>query len=363
MTEKMPAETPARPKPVLRRRLRALVLALVAVALLAWAFRGAAWDETWAVLRAARWEFVPLSLLLMLAALAVRARRWGTLLAVSQPAGNFRARFSAVLIAMAMNGFLPGSVSELARAMVLRHSAGVPATRALGGVVAERIFDLAIVVGLILTPWLVAGANAAAGGSLLLTVTWLALGVALTGLGLFAMARWPGRVLAMVDWLVPRVGLGRISVRIRGTAVGLLEGLEGLRHPKVCLHALLDTVVMWLLISLAHLASLAAVGASGIGLDGAMHLAGVMAVAIVLPISAGAIGPLEAAVRLALEGYGIGVASVIAFVVLQRAMLYLVTVPIGMFCLARLGLTLRQLMPHPPAAAVEKRAIEEAVRS
>lgn len=354
-------ETPARPK-LVRRWLRAGGFALLAAALVAWAFRGAAWDATWAVLRVVRWEFLLLSPLLMLTALAVRAHRWGALLRVSQPAGSFRARYSAVLIAMAMNGFLPGSVSELGRAMALRHSAGVPATTALGGVAAERIFDLAMVLGLILAPWLAGGAGATSAGKLVATVAWLALGVVLAALLMYAMAQWPGRTLAVLDWIAPRVGLGRWLERLRGTAVGVLDGLQGLRHPKVCLRALLGTLVLWLLVCLSHLACLAAVGESAVGFAGAMHLAGVMAIAIVLPLTAGAIGPLEAAVRLALGAYGVAVASIVAFVVLQRAMLYLAAVPIGMFCLARQGLTLRELIPRAPVSPTDKRESQESAR-
>src|SRR5262249_17266237 len=126
------------------KRVRVLFGLAVTLALLAWALRGVSPALVWSAMQSSHVAWLGLALISFLASIAVRARRWGTLLGVHRDPGPFRIRHRAVFIGFAGNCVLPAHAGEIARAVVLHRFARIPLGVALGSIVAERFLDVIV---------------------------------------------------------------------------------------------------------------------------------------------------------------------------------------------------------------------------
>ena len=140
---------------------------------------------------AVSWYWVALAVAINLFSVAVRASAWRIVLrqAIPRPWPRWRIVFSAFCVGLLGNVALPGRVGELARvAVVTRHLRRRPGTWAtvVGTVFAHRMFDVIASVGLVVY--------------------------------VLYTARIP-------DWAKPALAI------VIGVGLGLLLGLERLRHP------------------------------------------------------------------------------------------------------------------------------------
>ncbi|NJR69146.1 MAG: flippase-like domain-containing protein [Synechococcales cyanobacterium CRU_2_2] len=264
----------------------------------------------------------------------LRAWRWGLLLAADGWPGRFRDRFDAFFIGYAANSILPASAGEVVRAVLLNRLAQVPTQTALGSVLGEKLMDVLVVFVLLamalarqprLAEQLPLGLMAGAIGAMV-GVFWI-------------LARYPQPVVAGVGRLLAGVRLGRWRSPAEQALLGILAGLSIYRQPRRFLGALGASTLAWLLNGITYWAVLMALGITAPGWLGAIAAQSLTAFAIALPSSPGFVGPFEAAVRLGLGLYGVGVTEAIAAALVLRLLMYGITPLVGLAIALRLGLS------------------------
>ncbi len=298
-----------------------------AAAVVALWWRGPEWDAVAGAFDVARWRWIAAAGALNLASVFVRSLSWNTTIrqAVARPHPPFRQVFAAFAVGLLGNAALPARAGELARVAVLRrHVAperGIAATLA-GTVFAHRLFDLfavgALVVYVLVTARIPHWAMTAL------------FGIALVGLPLLAIA------------LLVAHEHGRAAVGVEGTALRLVamarQGLAVLRNTAAAVAAILLQVAGWALQLLAVWAVTEAFSMD-VPLPAAALVLLLMNIATVFPLWPGNIGLLQAAVALPLVQYGVAYGTGFAYGLALQALEMSVGVGVGLFFLAREGLT------------------------
>jgi uncharacterized protein (TIRG00374 family) len=184
-----------------------LIGVLISAAALFLAFRTTNWAEVVAVFGSLRYEYVILSLIVVLLSDVMRGVRWSILV---------QGRLSPVdgfwlfNVGYLFNNVLPARLGELARAILGGRRPNVTFTSALSSIVVERLFDVVSVVillsiGLVALPlpdWAATGGITAGVGSLL--------GVVVLALA----ARYPAPALRIGVWalaLIPGISREKAS--------------------------------------------------------------------------------------------------------------------------------------------------------
>lgn len=125
--------------------LKYLVLLALSGALMWYALKELDFARLWTELRAARWGWVGLSILITIPGFFSRAWRWRMQLhAARQPAG-FWDTYHAMMTGYLANLVLPRA-GEVVRCTILARTADVPVKVSLGSVIAERVIDLVMLV-------------------------------------------------------------------------------------------------------------------------------------------------------------------------------------------------------------------------
>lgn len=331
-----------RPSLPRRRWARAaLVLVVVGAAFaLVW-WRGPSLDLLRGVFTAVGWHWVAMAIGLSVASVAVRAAAWQAVIdqAMPPPRPLFRTVLSAFSIGALGNAALPGRIGELARVAVLVNRSprrgGTWATFA-GTVFAHRVLDL-VAVGFLVV--YVAAAAEIPGWAQTSLLALVAAGVVLLG----ASVAW-----ARHHEVGETDGIGRVRRLVT-------MGRQGLGVMRVPLHAVGATFLQMLGWACQLFAVYAAMRAFQI--EEALVAAGVVVlvtnVALVFPLWPGNVGLFQAAVALALVPYGIAYAHGFAFGLGLQAIEVAVAAALGLFFLAREGLSfamLRRMPAEEPAA-------------
>lgn len=262
-------------------------------------------------LRRARPGWLLAGCLVTLLGYALRARRWGVLLAPRAKVTQGRL-FGATVVGFLAINTLPARLGELVRAYILSRTERIPIGVVLGTIVMERIFDLVLLgafwaLSLLFAPypdwfrW--SGYLTLAAGVVLVGTLW----------GLHAAHVNEHPVLERI--------MGRLPVRVRGpVASGVAsfsEGLAGIRRPSTVLLATLISAIQWAVAGSVFLI----VGQSmGLALPwwSPFLLAFVVCVAIMLPTSPGFIGVLEASCVVGVGLLGVDASKGLAFGILYH---------------------------------------------
>jgi glycosyltransferase 2 family protein len=256
---------------------------------------------------------------------------WDTVIKQAMPVPHPRYRdvLSAFSTGLLGNIMLPARAGELARIAVLARRlggrTGIWATL-LGTVVAYRLLDLLPSLALIVYVLVSAPIPHWALKSLMLVAV---LGSALFALG-FASARRHERPLF------------EASGRFRRVVMTAREGLGILRSPLPAATATLYQSIAWLSQLLAVFATLRAFGVA-LPLSAAALVLALVNLAILFPLWPGNVGLLQATVALPLAAYGVDYGRGIAFGVGMQAIEVSVGVSLGLFSLAREGLSVAAL--------------------
>jgi uncharacterized protein (TIRG00374 family) len=324
----------------------------VTVGLLAWALRGVPASAVWTAVRQAEFGWLGLGGLAFVLSFAVRAQRWGTLLAGQGEKGGFSIRHAAIYIGFAGNCLLPASAGELARAAALQRFGRVPFGTAVGSILAERLLDAVVVFVFLITP-LLAGVVSGAGLGVL-RLEWMAIALVVVSVLFVAAAASPERITRLAEGTLSLLGFRRAARKL-GHAVGsLLAGLDALRRPGRAGRAMAETIVIWLLTGLTYWFALIAFGVSSPGYVGALFIQSVAALGIALPSTPGYFGPYEAALRLGLDAFAVSPHVIVAYALTVHLLIYVTVVTVGLVVAVRLGLSwsdLRRPGPNAPAMA------------
>ncbi len=257
--------------------LRKFIPLLLAAVLLWYVLRDIAFADLLVQFKQANYGFLALTGLFILLHHLIRAARWQQMLSAAGYRVSLWRALLGVLAGMLASMVVPGA-GELARCATLKRTDEVPLAQGIGSVVAERVFDLFMLLGLLGLTFVLEFNRLSAFLSSVLNVSATANRLLIGGvLGMIGIMG-----VALLWWLVrqPRVQKHPLFGRVQGVLQGLAAGLTSVRrlaHPaRFVLFTILIQVVSWLAIytlllalpitnSLPPLAALLVLTASSVG--------------------------------------------------------------------------------------------------
>ncbi len=236
----------------MRSPARTVLILLLTIGLLGFAFRHTDFAAVWAETRQARGGLLALAVLVTGLTYAMRAWRWQSLVAPIGPT-RFANAFTATVIGFAASALLPARAGEVLRPYLLARREGLNPASVFATIVLERLLDLATVLLLFsafvftAAPGVISGdpaqlARVKVGGA-------LAAAAAVGGLGvLFALAGHPerlGRAALGIERILP----ARLARLVATLVETFARGLVVMRVPRSLLAALLLSFPMWMSIA------------------------------------------------------------------------------------------------------------------
>lgn len=338
-------DTPGRKK----RRLfdwKAVVGIAISVVLLWYALRDVDPNEVMRELRNADPLFYVLSVIAATLVFPIRAWRWGTLLAASNPDTKYGNRLAATCIGFMGNNILPARVGEFARAYAFSRKEDITIVASFGSLVVERLFDAIGVIGLLFIAMSLPGVpdvsnvggrdlTALANTLGILVVIGLALGISLV--------LFPERTVQFVEKYPARILPKSIRRPFVDALESFLSGLSVLRSPVLGSAATVQTFVLWVFNAVGFWLAFKAFGVD-VGFSGALLLQSIIALAVSVPSAPGFFGPFEIAAKFVLVGaYGIDEHKAISFAIGFHIGGFVPITVIGLLYAWRLGISLREV--------------------
>ena len=133
---------------VSRRTVISLVITVAVIAIGIWR-APIDWHEAWSNIRRADIRLYLLGVVAYYASFILRARRWQLLLRNTGEDIAFLPLLETLLASFFVNCVVPAKMGDLYRAIQLRSRQGVSGGRSLGTIIAERLLDLFVLMGLL----------------------------------------------------------------------------------------------------------------------------------------------------------------------------------------------------------------------
>jgi uncharacterized protein (TIRG00374 family) len=281
---------------------------LVSVVFVWLALRNVDFAQAWRALReASYWPLIPALGALTLAN-AIRALRWQALFAPDRRPPLVPITH-AMLIGLLFNSILPARAGEAARVVALWREARVSRVESLATAVAERVYDVLVLLILLFVA-----------APFLPSVSWLgkaavlaAVLVAGMAVGIFVLLRWRERPLVFV---LRRVGTQQEAERRAGD---LLLGLASFRHPGIALRAFTLTLVSWLVFATSSWLLLLGFD-FGVGFGAGLLATIATTLILVIPAAPGGVGQFETAAIVALSAYGVDRSHALSYGIVLHAL-------------------------------------------
>lgn len=311
----------------LRQMLPGILISLAALALV---FYFVDLPSFMAALRQADWRGFVLAFLLFFGTLAARSLSWRILL---QEKTTFSRAFWVLNEGYLLNNVLPFRLGEFGRAFLMGQTQKLPFWEVLSTIIVERIFDVGIMAGLLLSTLpFVLGAQDARGAAL------AAAGIMVAGFFvLFLVARNRPGALALYDRLLGRwPGLANWG---RPKLAAFLDGLGVLTAPRRFFAVLLLLLLAWAF-NIGWYGALLWAFLGNITPVMAGFVVGASALGVALPSSPGYVGVFEAALVGALSLFGVDPAVALAFAISAHVLYLVITIGLGAFGLSRDGMSL-----------------------
>jgi uncharacterized protein (TIRG00374 family) len=337
----------------LRAVLRTLVVSALGVGLLAVFLRNADLTRVWVEMQRANGGLLLVSVLLTALMYVVRAERWQYLLEPLGPT-RFQVAFRTTVIGFAASMVLPARAGEVLRPYLLAKEEHLPATAAFATIIVERILDLVAVLILLGIFFVAFSAEPAAAAPRLFGAVALG-GVALAPIGIgvlvgmFVMAGHPERLHGLV-LRMQRVLPRRLAHALAGFTRTFALGLAVVRRPSRLVFALCWSLVLWLAISIQIWLIARAFGIT-MPLGGSFIVTAMLVVGVAIP-TPGGVGGTHEAFRLGVTSfYGADNDAAVGAAILQHAVNFVPIVLLGLWFIARDGLSLGRLRQESSAAA------------
>lgn len=313
-----------------RRWLPGVLISLVAIAVI---FRLANGQDLRPAFAQIRPVYILISVVMTLLFLAVRALAWRTLL---EEKATFRQAFFTINAGYLLNNLFPLRAGEFGRAILMGQASGLGMMHVLSTIVIERVFDLAMAAGLLLSTLPLALGMQGAQPAALMT-----LGLVLAGLlVLYLMARFNQQVHAWVlrwgqrwpvvqRWVVPQID-------------ALLRGLRVLVDPRRFVLSVLWIAASWFVAVVLYYIMVLSIAPQAVLWWGAF-LDSALAVGIALPAAPAAVGTFEASLVGALQLLGVAYAPALAYAVSIHFLQLVITGVLGFYGLAKEGRSITSL--------------------
>ncbi len=318
------------------KRWQTLLIGLIVSAIFLFlALRQANPGQMLEALRTARYEFIVLGLVLVVANAWARGVRWSIL---TQNRLSVTDSFWLFNIGFLFNNVLPARLGEIARALLAGRRPTMHFTSALSSIVVERLFDLISVVALLGMCLLVLPMPSWA------TTTGAVVGIgSVAGIVLLAIAaRWPdwmlnfsSRILALIPHLTQERAKAFLKPFVDG--LGGVSDLRtfGLGAGISLISWLLSGISMWVIMlafwtSAPVMAGMLAVAAAGLG--------------VAVPAAPSGVGPFEAAVIGVLVVIGYDADTSRSFALAAHAVNFAVMSALGLIGLPREGVSFGEVV-------------------
>jgi uncharacterized protein (TIRG00374 family) len=294
-----------------------------------WLVKNLDLDQVLVGLGAADYRWVIAGLGAVLLTLIARVLRWQVLL-YSGPV-TFAGTLRAVVLGQLLNLILPARLGDVGRAYLISQDGKTYQAQALGTIALEKLWDLVILIALIaglsfwqpLPAWIIVPARltVAAGAMVLVGIISV----------LYFRPVLAERLNLLIHWF--RLSNGRWSSPLLGR---MLDGLGGLRRPRVMLIAAGWSLIAWLFGAVTNVALLKAFGLppeAGI----AILLLVVLQMGVALPAVPGHIGVFEALCLATLSLFGIEANVALGYGVTLHAVVLTPPILLGLWWFLRLG--------------------------
>jgi hypothetical protein len=326
----------------MRSHTRTVVVLALAVLLLAVFLRNVDMRGVFGEILRARPGWLALSLVTMVANLAVRAWRWQYLL---EPLGHtsFGSAFRATAVGFAASSVLPARAGEVIRPYFLARQERMSATGAFATIIVERLLDMLTVLVLLAAYVFVFGRDLTAANPVAFAaVKWAGTTAAVAALvalaALFVLAGNParlGRALTRLEQLLPSKLAGLLAKIVEKFA----RGLAVVRRPRRLLVALALSLPLWLCIGLGIWA-VARAFRLAVPFTGSFLLQALLVIGVAVP-TPGAVGGFHEAFRVGVTVFfGASNDAAIGSAIVLHAFSIGPSLLLGLFFAAQEGLNL-----------------------
>jgi len=330
-------------------RVKTILSLLVGALFVYWFVHKLNWRDVWFEVRDANFGQLALALALLVGTYFVRTLRWRRLLEpMARP--PLTALFRATMIGFTAL-FLVGRAAEMiVRPAALSVKEQVHPSASYATVMIERVFDMVMVVvffavNLIFFEYIVRDADAMRlFGWIKITGVVLLLVAAAGIYGLSSFRRRRGGALAYLE-----AKLSRLPRSIGGALISLLrhisEGLAVLHDARSLTITVSYTVLLWLMVALAHLLVVRAFGITyaEVPFTGAVFVMGLSMLGSVVPTPGGATGPFHTATAAALAFLGVQQNKAASIAIVLHVVIFAPATVFGMYYLAKEGLSIGRL--------------------
>jgi glycosyltransferase 2 family protein len=291
-----------------RRTVISLAVTGVVLALAIWR-APIPWADAWHQIRAANLALFALGVAVYYSSFVVRAARWKLLLRNTGEDVGAVSLLETLLSSFFVNCVVPAKMGDLYRAVQLRSREGVSGAKSLGTIVAERLLDLFVLMGLLviaggitfrdhvpssLVPALIGGA--------------ILCGLGIAGLALMAAGRGKRLLGLLPDQVVARYE------HFRSGTVGAFGRWVEVVPMSIAVWALEGLRLGFVIISLGY--------GSQVGPAHFLLVALVAALLTTVPFLPGGLGLVEAGMVAVLTQFGLGTGQATAVALLDRSISY-----------------------------------------
>ena len=326
-------------------RLRAALVLVLTVGLLAFFLRGVDPRAVWAEARHANALLLATAILVVLVTYGLRAFRWQYLLAPIGPT-RFVTAFQTTVIGFAASFLLPARAGEVLRPYLLARREQLPPTAAFATIILERLLDLITVLLLFGVFVLAVDPGSLSGDPALYarvkTGGLLAAAASVAGLAvLFALAGHPervGRLALKVERVLPE----KLARAVAGFVESFAQGLAVMRQPGRLLVSLLLSFPLWLSIAAGIWLTSRAFHMT-FGYLGSFLVMTLLVVGVAMP-TPGQVGGFHAAYRIAVVTFfGAPEATAVGAAIVLHAVSFVPVTLLGLAFMAQQGLSLGRM--------------------
>jgi glycosyltransferase 2 family protein len=330
-------------------RVKTILSLFVGAVFVYWFVHKLNWLEVWIEVRKTNWGQLGLALSLLVGTYFVRVLRWRELLEpMARP--SLSALFRATMIGFTALFFLGRAAEMIVRPAALSVKDRVHPSASYATVMIERVFDMVMVVvffavNLIFLEYVARDAHAMRLFAWIKVTGVLLLLIAAAGIyGLSAFRRKRAGALTYLE-----AKLARLPKGASATAMSLLkhisEGLAVLHDVRGLTITVSYTVLLWLMVALAHLLVVRAFGIpyADVPFTGAVFVMGLSMLGSVVPTPGGATGPFHTATAAALAFLGVAQNKAASVAIVLHLVIFTPATVFGVYYLLKEGLSLGRL--------------------